>query len=287
MTDASSANAAQIDYWNATVGPTWVAFQERLDRQIERLGHEAMARLAPTAGERVLDVGCGCGQTTVALAGRVGAAGTVVGVDISAPMLGVARARPLPTGAARPRFRQADAQVEDLAEGVEGGFDAAFSRFGVMFFADPAAAFANIRRALKPGGRLAFVCWRPLAENPWMNLPAAAAAPLLPPAPPPNPTAPGPFAFADAERVRGILGQAGFGSISIEPFDARIGGGDIDQTVELAFKVGPLGVALREAPERAGAVTEVVRAAIAPYATPDGVKMPAAVWIVQARNETA
>jgi SAM-dependent methyltransferase len=287
MTDTPAANAAQIDYWNATAGPTWVAFQERLDRQIEPLGREAMARLAPVAGERVLDIGCGCGQTTLALAERVGASGTVIGADISAPMLAVARARPLAAGAARPSFRECDAQIENLAEDVPGGFDAAFSRFGVMFFADPAAAFANIRRALKPGGRLAFVCWRAFAENPWMNLPAAAAAPLLPPSPSPDPTAPGPFAFADAERVRGILGQAGFGSILIEAFDARIGGGDVDQTVELAFKVGPLGAALREAPERAGAVTEVVRAAIAPFATPDGVKMPAAVWIVQARNEAA
>ena len=286
MSDAESANAAQIDYWNATAGPTWVAYQEQLDRQIEPLGRAAMAALAPAPGERVLDIGCGCGQSTMALAEAVGAGGTVVGADISAPMLEVARARPVAVGAARPSFRQADAQVDDLAEGVPGGFDAVFSRFGVMFFADPAAAFANIRKALKPGGRLAFVCWRPFAENPWMALPAAAAAPHLPaPAAPPDPNAPGPFAFADPERVRGILGDAGFGAVSIAPHDARIGGGGIETYMELAFKVGPLGAALREAPHLAPVVSEAVRAAITPYATPEGlVLMPAAVWIVQARN---
>jgi SAM-dependent methyltransferase len=282
MSETPSANAAQIDYWNAVAGPTWAAFQEQLDRQIEPLGLEAMAALAPAPGERILDIGCGCGQTSAALATRVGASGAVVGVDISEPMLEVARQRPLPAGAATPRFRRADAQVEALDEG--GGYDAAYSRFGVMFFEDPAAAFANIRRALKPGGRLAFVCWRPFALNPWMNIPAAAAAPHLPAMAPPDPLAPGPFAFADDARVRGILTAAGFGEIGIEPLDTRIGGWGVDQTMELAFRVGPLGAALREAPERAGLVSEAVRAAITPYETPAGVLMPAAVWIVQARN---
>jgi SAM-dependent methyltransferase len=277
MTDAP--NAAQIDYWNAAAGETWSSMNDQLDRQIAPLGLEAMRHLAPQSGEQVLDIGCGCGQTTVALAERVGRAGAVVGVDISRPMLEVARRRPLPAGAARLAFREADAQSADLGAAA---FDAGFSRFGVMFFSDPVAAFINIRAALKPSGRLGFVCWRPYLENPWMRLPMEAAQPLLGPIAPADPTAPGPFAFADPERVRSILSQAGFTSVTIEPYDARIGGGDIDQTVSLAFRVGPLGRALQEAPDRRPEVAKAVKAAITPFATPSGVLMPAAVWIVQA-----
>ncbi|MDI1365852.1 MAG: methyltransferase domain-containing protein, partial [bacterium] len=142
QTPSPAANAAQIDYWNATAGRIWAQFQEHLDRQIAPLGLEALRVLAPRAGERILDVGCGCGQTTLDLAVRVGSEGQVTGVDISEPMLAVARARPTPAGAALPAFLDRDAQTADLGEGV---LDAVFSRFGVMFFSDPPAAFANLR----------------------------------------------------------------------------------------------------------------------------------------------
>jgi len=279
-TETVSTNAAQIDYWNATAGPTWAQYQEQLDRQIEPLGLEAIRALAPAAGERVLDVGCGCGQTTFALAERVGAQGGVTGVDISAPMLVVARGRPVPAGAARPVFLQVDAQTSDLGEGV---FDAVFSRFGVMFFSDPVAAFSNIRKALKPDGRLAFVCWRPLQENLWMRTPLEAARPFLPPPEPIDPTAPGPFAFADPERVRAILTEAGFGSVRLHAFNTSIGGLNLEESVELAFRVGPLGAALRESPRLAPVVADAVRQALSQYESPSGVLMPAAVWIVQAQ----
>ena len=275
-----TANAAQIDYWNAVAGETWARFQEQLDRQIESLGDRALQALDPREGERLLDIGCGCGQTSVALARRVGAGGSVRGVDISKPMLDVAQTRPAPAGAARPVFAQMDAQTGDLGEAM---YDAAFSRFGVMFFADPTAAFVNIRRALKPGGRLAFVCWRPFAENAWMRLPMEAAAPFLPPAVPMDPLAPGPFAFADPERVRGILADGGWGSVSLDPFDALIGGGTVDEALALAFRVGPLGAALRDNPGSVEAVSDAVRAVLTAHHTPRGVMMPAAVWIVQAR----
>jgi len=281
MEETPAANAAQIDYWNAVAGQTWVQFQEQLDRQIAPLGHAAQRALSVKAGERVLDVGCGCGQSTLELAATVGAAGSVTGVDISQPMLGVARARPIPPGAVTPIFRETDAQSGDLGKGA---FDAVFSRFGVMFFSDPAAAFANIRAALKPGGRLAFVCWRPLKENPWMSAPMAAALPLLPPQPAMDPLAPGPFAFADADRVKAILDNAGFTAVDIAPFDARIGGGSIEETVNLTFRVGPLGAALRDQPGLAGAVGERIREVLKPFDTPGGVLMPAAVWITTARN---
>jgi SAM-dependent methyltransferase len=281
----AAANDAQVDYWNTTAGETWARHQQQLDRQLEILGLEAMRVLAPATGERILDIGCGCGETTLELAAHVGPSGAVVGVDISEPMLEVARRRDPPAGVARPAFRNLDAQTADLraADLGRAAFDGAFSRFGVMFFADPTAAFANIRAALKPGGRLAFVCWRPFQDNPWMREPMAAAAPLLPPLPPVDPIAPGPFAFADDGRVRGILADAGFGSITVEPFDARIGGSSVEETVNLTLRVGPLGRILREMPQMADAVVGAVRAAIQPHDTPGGVLMPAAVWIVSAR----
>ena len=272
-----AANAAQIDYWNETAGPVWVRMQDQLDHQIAGIGLEAMRVLSPEPGEQVLDIGCGCGQTTGQLAERVTPGGGVTGVDISAPMLEVARGRPLPAGA-RVQFHQADAQIADLGTAV---FDAAFSRFGVMFFSDPAAAFANIGRALKPKGRLAFACWAPPAENPWMTAPMLAAAPFLPPLPASDPTAPGPFAFADPERVMAILDES-FVTVSIERFESLIGGFDLDGAVKLALQIGPLGGALRENPAATDKVTGAVREALAPYATPDGVRMPSAVWIVYA-----
>jgi SAM-dependent methyltransferase len=276
---ATPSNADQIDYWNAQAGDTWARFQDRLNRQLEPLGQAAIAALEPKPGERILDIGCGCGHSSLELAALVGTAGSVVGLDVSRPMLEVARSRPVPPGSGALEFLEADAQTADL-----GGFDAIYSRFGVMFFNDPPAAFANMRKALKPGGRMAFVCWRTYAENPWMRSPMEAAEHYLPPQPPRDPLAPGPFAFADPERVRGILGQAGFVDAAPEPFDARIGGNDLDESVELAFKIGPLGSVLRENPQFTDQVRDAVRGAMEGYITPAGLRMPSAVWIVSARN---
>ena len=275
---AEAPNATQIEYWNAATGPTWAALQEPLDRQLAPLGHAAMAALAPRAGEQILDIGSGSGETSLELAAAVAPGGAVTGVDISQPMLEVARRRA--EGLAGVRFVEADAQTHPFAP---AGFDAAFSRFGVMFFADPPAAFGNIRRALKPGGRLAFVCWQAPSQNPVMVLPMMAAAPHLPPAAPPDPDAPGPFAFADPERVRGILTEAGFGDIQIIPHNEKVGGGDLDTVVDLALKVGPLGRMLRENPDAHDAVIGAVRKALAAHDGPDGVKLDSATWIVTAR----
>jgi SAM-dependent methyltransferase len=275
----TSSNAAQIEYWNTTAGETWAQFQEALDLQIEPLGVAAMDVLRPAAGEHIIDIGCGCGQSSLTLAARVRPTGSIVGVDISEPMLAVARRRPR-SADSQVVFRKLDAQTGDLGHGV---FDAAFSRFGVMFFSDPVAAFANIRASLKPDGRLAFVCWRPLTENPWMQAPLQAALPFLPPVAPLDPNAPGPFAFADPSRVRSILADSGYGSVTINAFDADIGGGDLEQTLKLALGVGPLGRALREHPERADNVVDAVRGVLSNFLTSNGVRMPAAVWIVSAR----
>jgi SAM-dependent methyltransferase len=199
-------------------------------------------------------------------------------------MLDIARHRPVSDSATRPQFREVDAQSSDLGRAV---FDAAFSRFGVMFFSDPVAAFSNIRRALKPRGRFGFVCWRPLEENTWLLAPLNAARPLLPSAAPADPLAPGPFALADANRVQSILNDAGFASVAIEPFDTLIGSGNVESTLALTLKVGPLGTALRENPQLKDKIACAVREALTPYVTPAGVLMPAAVWIVLAGADLA
>jgi SAM-dependent methyltransferase len=269
------ANAQQVAYWNESAGPTWAELNEPLDRQLAPLGRRAMAELDLGRGKRVLDIGCGSGETTVELA-LSGA--EALGVDISHVLLDVARRRVRDTGLAR--FLEADAQTWPFEP---ASFDAVFSRFGVMFFADPAAAFANIRRAMKPGGRLAFVCWRTPGENPIMSLPMMAALAHIdtPPAPP-EPGAPGPFAFADPERVKAILTAGGFHDITVTPHEADIGPGDLDTTLGLALKVGPLGALLRENPDRRDAVIRAVRAALAPHDGPHGVKLGSATWIVTA-----
>jgi SAM-dependent methyltransferase len=273
-------NAAQAEFWNDQAGPMWAELQERLDEQIEPLGAAALRALAAAPGERVLDIGCGCGQTTWRLAEQVGPTGRVVGLDISRTMLEVARGRPAALDAAQPRFVESDAQTADLGA---GGFDAAFSRFGWMFFADPVAAFANIRRHLRPGGRLALVTWRSMAENPLFTVPAQAAAPYIDLPPPPEPAAPGPFAFADRARIEQVLADAGFSHVGAEPFEAPVGTDDVDTQLTLALKVGPLGAALRTSPELADSVRPAVRTSLEGYLTPDGVRFPAAVWIVTAR----
>ena len=282
-TEGSGANAEQIRYWNEVAGPSWVEQEDMLDAQISELGLAAMERAGVEADWRVLDVGCGCGQTSLQLAERVGPGGAVLGVDISQPMLERARARAAGVGIENLRFERSDAQTASFA----GPFDLAFSRFGVMFFDDPTAAFANLRRALGPVGRLAFVCWQGLHRNPWMRVPLMAVAPYVEMPAPPEPGAPGPFAFADAERVAGILAGAGFRDVAFESLERtlRVGGAaGLDGAVEFLLRMGPVAAALREAGEptlrqAAGAVRE----ALAPHAGAEGVSMECAAWIVTAR----
>jgi SAM-dependent methyltransferase len=281
----SAANAEMIAYWNESGGERFVQFQQRLDVQIGPFGRVAIERGNIVAGERVLDVGCGCGDTTLQIAERVGAEGRVTGVDVSGPMLAVAKRRAQQANVDNVDFECRDAQTAQLPENA---FDCVYSRFGVMFFDDPVAAFRNLRVALVPGGRLAFACWQPLPKNPWMLLPAAAAAKVIPMPAPPEPGAPGPFAFGDDARVREILERAGFDGISIEPYESTmlLGGSDnIDEAVELILEIGPISRALSEAdPALRPVVARAVREAIVPHATPRGVELGAAVWFVTAQR---
>jgi len=255
----------------------WAEIREPLERQLAPLGQAALALLAPHPGESILDIGCGGGTTALHLAQAVAPDGTVVGVDLSAAVL--AFAQRAAQGCERVRFVQADAQIFPFEP---ASFDAAFSRFGVMFFADPVAAFINIRRSLKPNGRLAFVCWRTLEENPLDIVPLRAASAHLPPQPTDDRDAPGPFAFANPARVRGILEGAGFAQIEIIAHDEPVGSGDLDTMLAVCSRVGALGKILRESPALRAAVLPAVRSALAAHDGPDGVRLNAATWVVTA-----
>lgn len=282
----ADANSEQRSFWNERAGPTWVAHQELLDHQIRPHGELASAALAPASGERLIDLGCGCGDTTLALASAVGSAGHVLGVDVSAPMLDRARQRQAAIDAPQVEFRQADAQTADFGPAP---FDGAFSRFGVMFFDDPAQAFQNIRAALRPGGRLVFVCWSPAHGNPWVTVPMAVAAPLMEMPPPPPPNSPGMFGLADPVRTRSLLEGAGFADVTVEPKSLvlTLAGGSVDETAELFLEIGPVGAALRASgagPEVRSRVAAAVREAFTPYESSSGlVELDSAVWLVSAR----
>lgn len=260
----------------------WAEVRELLELQLAPLGRRALAVLAPQSGEKVLDIGCGGGTTTLELARAVAPDGMAMGIDPSAAVL--AFAQRAAAGCEQLRFVQADAQIYPFEP---ASFDAAFSRFGVMFFADPIAAFSNISRSLKASGRLAFVCWRTLEENALDHVPLRAASVHLPAQRPHDPDAPGPFAFARAERVRGILERAGFAEIAIAAHDEPVGSGDLDSMVAVCSKVGALGKILRENPELQPAALPALRSALAAYDGPGGIKLTAATWIVTARTLAA
>ena len=282
----TTANSGQVEYWNTSVGQVWAEHQALLDRQIKPLGEIAMKALRLQRGTRGLDIGCGCGQTTLDLSEWTGPTGLVTGVDISRPMLEIARNRPRPAVAGAVKFVEADAQTEDLTFGGEP-YDFAFSRFGVMFFENPDAAFVNIRKALKPKARISFVCWRSPEENPWMTEPAKVVAHLVPPSAQPqaqaqDPLAPGPFAFADASRITGILSRAKFINIDVRPLNMEIGAGGLDDQLTLSLQIGPLGALARAHPELVAEMKGPVRESIRPFVVDGKVKMPAACWIATA-----
>ena len=276
------ANEAMAERWNGEASASWVRRPDRYDRMLIGLGLEALDAADLRPGERVLDVGCGSGQLTRQAASRVGPQGIVVGVDISRQMLGLAESRSstLPQAS----FTLADMQTEDLP----GGFDVAISRFGVMFFDEPVTAFARIRAALRPGGRLAFVAWCAPERNEWVAVPVAAVLPYIGMPQLPRPGTPGPFAFGDEGYVRSVLGAAGWSDVDVRAVEAPVlvaGGSSVDET--LAYYVGDAfeGGLLRvpDGQRRADA-TAALRQEIAARYGPDGLRLGAAVWIVRATS---
>jgi SAM-dependent methyltransferase len=271
-----STNAEQIEYWNGDAGSMWTKRQERMDALLAPISNAALKACTVKAGDRVLDVGCGCGETSLRLAER---GANVVGVDISKPMLARARER------ATESHASATFVLGDAAEArFERVHDHVFSRFGVMFFADPTAAFTNIRSALRSGGRLCFVCWQPPQLNAWISAPFAVARPLLPPQPTLDPRAPGPFAFAEPDYVREILGGAGFRDVRIDALTTSLVlGRDVDAAVEMVCEVGPLSRSLAGMdPTLRARIVEAVRAPLQAGLTAAGVALGASCWIVHA-----
>lgn len=273
-----------ITFWNGLTGERWVDEQPARDAMLRPFGDAAMHAARLAQGETVLDVGCGCGDTTVTLAGHVGPGGSVLGVDISAPML------------ARARERCALLLNVTLVEGdaaehpaPSGRFDLLYSRFGVMFFRAPGAAFAHLRRALKPGGRAAFAVWRPLGDNPWAAIPMKAALEVLGTQQPQDPHAPGPFALGDEARTRSLLEGAGFRDVALRAVDGTMGFGVSTSLDEVARAIARLGPVARLLADRDDATVERTVAAlkrvVPPYLRPEGgAQFLAAAWVVTARN---
>lgn len=273
----NTSNADQIAYWNGDVGARWAAQQGRLDTMLSPISDAVLKAANAQPGEHVLDVGCGCGDTSIKLA-KSGA--RVLGADVSAPMLALAKRRAAETNGAT--FIEADAATHKFDAQA---FDLLFSRFGVMFFADPDAAFAHMRKALKATGRAAFVCWRDWRENEWVRVPIMAVRPHVPPQPQLGPEDPGPFAFADPARLRRILASGGFDAITLKPFDTAVEiGNSLDDAVAYLQEFGPISRALSDAsPAQKEQAAKALREALAPYAKTAPVKLGAAVWIVTAK----
>jgi SAM-dependent methyltransferase len=275
---AADLAAEQAAFWKGAGGQGWLAAYRRIQRSLIDINKAVLALAAAQPGERLIDVGCGTGDTTAALAASVASAGQVLGLDISEPLIEVARAQNL----ANATFAVGDATVHPFEAGAA---DLVFSRFGVMFFGEPVQAFRNLHRALKPTGRLAFVCWRTPQENPWGLVPVRAAAPFLPPLQRPGPEEPGQYSFGDRHRVERILKESGFVGTTLEPLDLPIYmGQDVAEVVANADRFGPLARPFAEAtPDAADKARAAIAEALAPLARPDGVRLPGACWLVTAR----
>jgi SAM-dependent methyltransferase len=281
---STGANAAQLEYWNTVAGPRWVGLAGFVEKRVQKVNDLLLARSVVTPGERVLEVGCGTGAATVPLAEVVGDTGEIVGIDISEPMLAAARERISHSGLRNITLLRADAQVHAFEP---NRFDLVASRFGVMFFADPVAAFRNLLGAMRPGGRLCFACWAALEENRhWLIPYEVALRHLGPPAPKP-PHAPGPMAFAEPEYVRSVLERAGYEDIEIRRETPEIIGASPVEEAEHALIMGPSGRLIEEKkPEES--VRELIKRemtdAFAAYAKGAEMVLPSTIFLVMARR---
>jgi SAM-dependent methyltransferase len=277
-------NEAQVQFWNSAAGEKWVRHQEAVDQQLEVVTDLLLHAAAPRVGEAVLDVGCDTGATLLRLAEAVRNDGQVLGCDISAPMLALARQRLAAAGATNVDVVQVDAQAHDFAGTT---FDLLVSRFGVMFFADPTAAFASLRRRMRPGGRVAFVCWGALADNPFFLLPMQIATRYLGPVEPTPPRTPGPLAFSEPDYVSSILAGAGWSEVRIEQRDPPLlGRATVQEQAALSIEMGPVSRLIAERQPDAATIA-ALRAELGKkletYATETGVEIPSRLHYVTAR----
>ena len=281
MKTSQQTNEEQLALWNGVAGRAWVDAQESLDRLFKPFEDLLVAAVAARHASRVLDIGCGTGSTTLAIQRQLGAQGRCVGLDISEPMIALARARAAREHA-HARFICADAQTHRFEP---ASFDMLVSRFGVMFFNDSVRAFANLRRAAQRDAALELIAWRSPAENAFMTTAERAAAPFLPELPARRPNAPGQFAFADRNRVHTILEESGWAEIDIEPIDVACVLPERELVAYLT-RLGPVGLILKEADDATRQrVVETVRAAFDPYVHGTEVRFTSACWLVRARAE--
>lgn len=279
MSNADQVNADMLSFWNGQGGHIWVARQAHTDITLTPVTDALLALAAPRAGETLLDVGCGCGGPTLDFARAIGPAGRVAAFDISGPMLAEGETRAKAAGLSNIDWRHADPASATLDP-----FDLLVSAFGVMFFGDTVAAFANMRRAARPGARMALACWRPLAENPWMEVPMTSVAQHLPPRPKGQPNAPGMFAFADPDHVTRVLTQAGWAAPRFEKLNVDLdiaAGRGIEEAVIQSTQIGAVNSWLRnQPPEIVSASVASLREALSPYAKGGTVRLPGAVWLI-------
>jgi len=279
MATPEEINADMLAFWNGKGGHTWVARQEHTDITLSPVTDALLAFAAPRAGERVVDIGCGCGASTLEFARAVGPSGRVAGLDISGPMLAEAERRTSAAGIGNVAWRQADPAIAALDD-----YDLLTSAFGVTFFGDREAAFTNMRRSAAPDARMALVSWRTLAENPWMEVPMTAVAQHLPPRPKPVSNAPGMFAFADPEHVTEVLTAAGWTPPRFEKLDIDLdiaAGRGLEEAVVQSTEIGAVNSWLRNQPtEVVSAAVASLREALEPYADGMSVHLPSAMWLI-------
>lgn len=276
-------NAAQIEAWDGPMGERWVAQGERHDRMGAGFTQRLLEVLAPQEDERIVEVGCGSGRVALALGQRVAQRGSIVGLDVSGPMLDEARRRAALEGATNVAFEKGDAQVYRF---VPASFDAAVSRFGVMFFDDPVAAFANIGQALAPGGRLVFCCWQDLARNDWIMVPVRAALQFVPMPDLGQPGAPGPFSLGDPERIRRILADSSWVEVGLEEVVCPMHLGDSVDDAMNYLQQSEIAEALTRDVEE-GIVARgwaAVKETLEAHATGDGINLNGAGWLVSAKR---